>query len=222
MSQNPAIQMHVVRGDADSDKDVAISLRVKRSFTKVLRQPLERVRTLALRHRVTSAYIESFVYENESSQRERTSSMEQQSNIFKINPTMWLDIKVEPTVILLSGNDENVLVSLGSTIIKSLEPASAGVASDVAKQHNVFFVQTKQFQVGFSALPEDPFSSDIDQGMLNLLHKSDFDLTIVQNLNRASALPNLSLSFNLPKLELDASPARIAKLRAVLKGLKPN
>jgi len=222
MSQNPAIQMHVVRGDADSDKDVAISLRVKRSFTKVLRQPLERVRTLALRHRVTSAYIESFVYENESSQRERTSSMEQQSNIFKINPTMWLDIKVEPAVILLSGNDENVLVNLGSTIIKSLEPASAGVASDVAKQHNVFFVQTKQFQVGFSALPEDPFSSDIDQGMLNLLHKSDFDLTIVQNLNRASALPNLSLSFNLPKLELDASPVRIAKLRAVLKGLKPN
>lgn len=221
MSQDPAIQMHVVRGDADSDKDVAISLRVKKSFTKVLRQPLERVRTLAMRHRVTSAYIESFVYENESSQRERTSSMEQQSNIFKINPTMWLDIKVEPAVILLSGNDENLLVNLGRTSIKSLEPASAGVSSDVAKQHNVFLVQTKQFQVGFCAHPEDQFASDVDQGMLNLLRKSDFDLTIVQNLNRASALPNLSLSVNVPKLELEASPARILKLRAVLKGLKP-
>jgi len=223
-SECNAMQLQIVKGDVETEEDIFIKFQVRQSVVHLLREPLDRVARVAVRHKVTTAYLESFIYDDEAKQRNHTQSIEKQADEFKIKPRVRLDAQVHGPVIILDGDGVNLRVDLGTTVIESMTPVSAGIESSLAKEHNVFSLQCTGFQVGFI---DDEWDTDSnrpvedEQVILPLLSAPSSNTVVIQNLNTASDAPNLTVRSKFSAIDVSFSPARVFKIRSLVKALKP-
>ena len=223
-SECNAVQLQIVKGDVETEEDIFIKFQMRQSIVHLLREPLDRVARVAVRHKVTTAYLESFIYDDEAKQRNHTHSIEKQADEFKIRPRVRLDARVHGPVIILDGDGVNLRIDLGTTVIESMTPVSAGIESSLAKEHNVFSFQCTGFQVGFIDDEWDTNSNrpvEDEQIILPLLSAPSSNTVVIQNLNAASDAPNLKVHSKFSAIDISVSPVRVFKIRSLVKALKP-
>jgi len=225
-----ALQVQMVKGDPETREEILLNAKLKKSFVRFLREPLERVAATATRHKFTKSYIKSYILDDDTMDQSSTKALMQQTNSFKIGPRMKLDLNIHAPIFILPASAEgvNLCVDLGSATVKSVRPSSVGVPKDAREQHNAYLIQVRGLKIGFIEGSWDPdtiranFNPDslcLETNLVPFLHTTSMDLTFVQNLDHTSPHPNAALSIKVPDFAIDLSPARVCNVNRVIQSL---
>lgn len=212
-----AIQVQMIKGDSSAKEDIYLKALLKKSIVHVLREPVDRVAQVAVRHKVTSGYLQSFIYEDETSQKSHTDAIEKHAGAFKVKPKLRLDVKMEKSVIMLASDDANFRLQVGQVEVASQD-------ADVRDACNTFRVCSDGFHAGFICNDwsiNSTRTGEYEPVVLPMLDVPAYTVTVMQSLSRASESPNLSMRTEFPTFDFFVSPERVFKLRRLIKSLKP-
>jgi len=212
-----AIQVQMIKGDASAKEDVYLKALVKKSIVHVLREPVDRVAQVAVRHQVTSEYLQSFIYEDETSQKFHTDAIEKHTGEFKVKPKVRLDVQMEKAIIMLVSDDAHFRLEVGKVDVKSQ-------GADARDARNTFRVCSDGIHAGFVCNDwsiNSTRTGEYEPVVLPMLDVPAYTLTVMQSLSSAAESPNLSMRAEFPTFDFTISPERVFKLRRLIKSLKP-